>query len=309
MRYNSINEALKKRFGCRVFKVSLTSGMGCPNRDGTKSSAGCAFCSEDSYLTATDYEQKNNAGKSVREMLEQGIEYIKKRHDAFKFISYFQSGTNTYGPAGKLRTIFETAIDHPDVVGLSIGTRPDCLAEEHIDLLEELSRKTMLWVELGLQSANDKTLEAINRGHSVRDFSNAAKLLKTKHIPVVAHVILGLPGETVKDMLKTADFLNRENIDGVKIHNLHVLKGTQFEKWHGEGKIEIPDIETYAGWVVSFLENLKPSIFIHRVNGHAPRNITIAPQWSINKLAVFNAVEKELERRNSYQGRRFSFDL
>lgn len=303
VRYNSLNEALKNRFGCKVFKVSLDSGLGCPNRDGTIGTSGCAFCSEDSYLTAVEYR------KSIRETLEQGIEYVGRRHGAAKFISYFQSGTNTYGEVNKLRVIFETSIDHPDVVGLAIGTRPDCLTREHIALLKELSKKTMLWVELGLQSANDGTLKLINRGHTAGDFSDAVRLLKSENISAVAHVILGLPGESIDDMLKTAEVLNREDVDGVKIHNLHVLKGTQLEKLYNEGKIKIPDLETYAEWVASFLEHLKPSIIIHRVNGHAPRHLTVAPQWSVNKLAIFNAVERELERRNSYQGKRFSYCL
>jgi radical SAM protein (TIGR01212 family) len=308
-RYNSINEALKRRFGCKVFKVSLTSGLGCPNRNGTIGMGGCAFCSEESYLTAVDVKQWEDCEKAVRDVLKEGIEYIKRRHGASKFISYFQSGTNTCASAERLKKIFEQAIDHPDVVGLAIGTRPDCIAEEHCALFENLSTKTMLWVELGLQSANDKTLEMINRGHTAADFSKAVKLLKTRDVSVVAHVILGLPGESMKDMMRTADFLNREGVDGVKIHNLHVLKGTRLEEWYEQGKIEIPALETYAQWVASFLERLKPSIFIHRVNGHAPKNITVAPQWSINKLAIFNAVERELERRNSYQGKTYSLNV
>ncbi len=302
VRYNAINEVLKKRFGCKVFKVSLESGLSCPNRDGTVGRNGCAFCSEASYLTAVDAGKTVLPEKSIMEALAEGIEYVRRRHGAAKFISYFQSGTNTYGPAEKLRPIFEASIDHPDVVGLAIGTRPDCIAMEHANLLEELSKKTMLWVELGLQSAKNAILKLINRGHTVEDFSKAAGILRTKNISVVAHVILGLPGESLDDMLKTAEFLNNEGVDGVKIHNLHVLKGTKLEKLYNDGKVEVPDLETYAGWVASFLERLKPSIVVHRVNGHAPRNITVAPEWSVNKLAIFNAVERELDRRNSRQG-------
>jgi len=290
-RYNSINAALKKRFGCKVFKVSLEGGFGCPNRDGKISTSGCAFCNEEAYLT-----------KTLSPNLLDGIEYVKRRHGAAKFISYFQSGTNTYGPVKILKPLFEAAIDHPDVVGLAIGTRPDCITAENADLLEGLSRRTMLWVELGLQSANNETLRRINRGHTAFDFRNAAGILKQRNIPVVAHVILGLPGESIQDMHETAKFINETDIDGVKIHNLHVLKGTGLEKLYNEGKIELPALETYATWVADFLEQLKPSILIHRVNGHAPRHLTIAPQWSINKLAIFNAVERELKRRNTYQG-------
>lgn len=294
-RYNSINAALKKRFGCKVFKVSLESGLGCPNRDGKISTSGCAFCSEESYLT-----------KTMRPTLLDGIEYVKRRHGAAKFVSYFQSGTNTYGAVEILKPLFEAAIDHPDVVGLAIGTRPDCITAENADLLEGLARRTMLWVELGLQSANDETLKRINRGHTASDFRNAVRILKERNIPVVAHVILGLPGESIQDMQETAKFINEMDIDGVKIHNLHVLKGTGLEKLYNQGKIELPTLETYATWVALFLEQLKPSILIHRVNGHAPRQLTIAPPWSINKLAIFNAVEKELKQRNTWQGKKFT---
>jgi len=300
--YNSLNEELQKRFGCKVFKVSLDSGCGCPNRDGKVSTSGCAFCNEQSYFPAT--QDNESSWQSIRETLKHGIEYVRGRHGAAKFISYFQNGTNTYGTVDRLRTIFNLAIDHPDVVGLAIGTRPDFLSDGHIDLLAELSQKTTLWVELGLQSAHDKTLKFLNRGHTTDDFSQAVRRLKQRNIEVVAHVILGLPGESQDEMTQTARFLNEHKIDGVKIHNLHVLKGTLLEKWYNEGKIRVPTLETYAAWVVDFLENLNPSILIHRVNGHAPRHLTIAPRWSINKLAIFNAVEKELERRDTWQGKK-----
>lgn len=295
-RYNSINAALRERFGCKVYKVSLETGFGCPDR--------CAFCSEASYITA-DIKETGKGPDTIRESLTNGIEYVKRRHNAAKFISYFQSGTNTYGPVERSREIFSAAIDHPDVVGLAIGTRPDRISKEHIDLLEELSERTMLWVELGLQSAKDETLRLIRRGHTAADLLSAAGALKRRNITVVAHVILGLPGESPEDMIRTAEFLNGSKIDGVKVHNLHVLKGTLMEEWYREGKVKIPDLATYASWVADFLEHLDPAILVHRVNGHAPRHITVAPAWSVNKLAIFNAVEKELERRNTYQGRFF----
>lgn len=297
-RYNSINEVLQKKFGCRVFKVTLKSGCGCPNRDGTVGLNGCAFCDERSY------EVNSNPAKGIKETLRSGIEYVKKRHNAAKFISYFQSGSNTDAPVLKLRKLFYEAIDHPDVVGLAVATRPDCVDDSHMSLFEELSKKTLFWVELGLQSANEETLTLINRGHSAGDFESTVKKLKDRNISVCAHVILGLPEESEEDMLKTADFLNRIKIDGVKIHNLHILKGTLFEEWYREGKVKVCDLLTYAKWAADFIEHLDPSILIHRLNGHAPRNLTIAPKWSVNKLAIFNAVEKELERRNGYQGKK-----
>ncbi len=292
MRYNSINAELKRRFGCKVFKVALESGCSCPNRDGAFGTSGCVFCHTDSYVV-------------MEHSLAGGIEYVRKRHGAAKFISYFQSGTNTYGPVERLMPMFKKAIDHPDVVGLSIGTRPDCLENGHVEMLGELSKETMLWLEMGLQSANDETLKRIKRGHTVKDFLDAALILKKEKISVVAHVILGLPGESPLDMANTARLLNRAGVDGVKIHNLHVLKGTLLEKWYNDGRFEVLDLTTYAGRVADFLELLDPDILIHRVNGHAPRDLTVAPEWSVNKLAIFNAVERELKTRNTYQGKFF----
>lgn len=305
-RYNSINNVLKKRFGCKVSKVSLDSGCTCPNKDGTISNEGCIFCGEESYYVATGPKKKDVNAFAIKETLEKGIEYIKKRHQASKFISYFQSGSNTNKPAEKLSEIFTAAIQHPDVVGLAIATRPDCIFIEHLDLLEELTKKIMLWVELGLQSTNPNTLKLINRGHDLEKFIEAVKNLKNRNIPVVAHIILGLPYEDESDMLKTADFLNKTEIDGVKIHNLHVVKETLLEKWYQEKRFTILDLLTYARLTTSFIEHLNPNIVIHRVNGHAPRRLTVAPSWSINKLAIFSAVEKELKNRNTRQGKKFS---
>jgi radical SAM protein (TIGR01212 family) len=303
-RYNSINAALQKRFGCRVFKVTLESGCICPNRDGTIGSSGCAFCNEESYEVSSNLAGGMREIKNIADALRCGIEYVKKRHNAAKFVSYFQSGSNTNAPVERLRKIFDEATDHPDVVGLAVATRPDCIPDSHLGLLEEYSKKTMLWVELGLQSANDKTLKLLKRGHSAADFASAVKKLKERNITVCAHIILGLPGESAKDMLNTADFLNKIKIDGVKIHNLHILKGTLFEEWYRKGKMKVCGLSTYAKWAADFIEHLDPSIMIHRVNGHAPKNLTVAPRWSVNKLAIFNAVEKELERRDGYQGKK-----
>ena len=179
-RYNSVNTALKKRFGCKVFKVSLDSGCTCPNKDGTISSDGCIFCGEESYYVATGEKKREVNPHIIKETLEKGISYVKKRHQASKFISYFQSGSNTNSPAEKLREIFAASINHPDVVGLAIATRPDCIQEEHLDLLVELTKKTMTWVELGLQSANPNTLKLINRGHDLEIFTQATKNLKNR---------------------------------------------------------------------------------------------------------------------------------
>lgn len=296
-RYNSINDWLFARFGERVYKVSLDGGFGCPNRDGTLGKNGCIFCNFESLRPAVGADKK-----TIKEQLRAGIAYVGKRHRVNKVISYFQSGSNTHAPAKILGPMFEEAIANTKVVGLAISTRPDCIETEHLELMEDLSRRTMVWVELGLQSAHDSTLERINRGHSVKQFADACSKLKGRSISVCAHVILGLPGEDERMMLDTARFLNETGVWGVKIHNLHVLKNTPLEREFLAGKINIPSLETYAGWAANFLEVLDPEIVVHRVNSHSPRSLTVAPEWSINKLAIFNAVEREMEKRGTRQG-------
>jgi radical SAM protein (TIGR01212 family) len=319
-RYNSINDFLRGRFGERIFKVNLEIGSLCPNRDGTISTLGCSFCHPEALRPSTllrdcvtipsplmgeGQGEGDFSTTSIEAQLTRGIEYVRRRHGSHKVIGHFQNGSNTYAPAEKLAASFKACASHPAVKGLAISTRPDCINEDHLKLLEELSHNTFVWVELGLQSAHDETLQRINRGHSVCDFSNACRFLALRNIPVCAHVILGLPGETQEMMCETARFLNKTQVWGVKIHNLHVLRDTMMEKEYMEGRVEIPPLHVYAGWVVSFLEELSPDIVVHRVNSHSPRHLTVAPTWSINKLAVMNAVHAELKKRDSWQGKRF----
>ncbi len=301
-RYNSINDYLKNRFGERIYKVILESGCGCPNRDGTLSTQGCIFCNELSSNPTMD-DDIRLSDLPIAEQLRRGIAYVKNRHGVSKFISYLQSGSNTYGPLQGLTRIYNDAIDHPDVVGLAVSTRPDCLSSAMLDVLEGFSRRIMLWVELGLQSAHDDVLERIGRSHTVGQFSNACSQLQRRSIPVCAHIIIGLPGETRTHLIETARFLNEHNVWGVKIHNLHVLKDTKLATLYDEGKIGLLTLKRYAELVVDFLEHLSPDIVIHRLNSHSPRSITVAPHWSINKLAIFNEVEAELQRRDSWQGK------
>ena len=302
-RYNSINIWLRDAFGERVFKVSLEGGLSCPNRDGTVGRDGCTFCHMEGYYPATS-PIDGNAGKPIRAQLAEGIGYIRRRHAAGKVVAYFQSGSNTHAPAEKLKPLFREAINHPDVVGLAISTRPDCIAPEHVELLRDIAMNKLVWVELGLQSAHDETLKHIRRGHDVECFKRAHGMLRKAGILTCAHMILGLPGETQGMMLESARFLNAERVWGVKIHNLHVLRDTELAAQHARGEIAIPSIGEYAAWVADFLEELDPGIVVHRVNGHSPRHLTIAPVWSVNKLAIFNAVEDELARRETYQGAR-----
>ncbi len=304
-RYNSINTLLRRRFGERVFKVTLEIGSGCPNRDGTKGWRGCSFCRPDALRPSTSREAGAIPGP-VAKQLDEGVEYILRRHGSRRVISYLQSGSSTYMPEARLAPILREAIAHPAVVGLAVSTRPDCIEDGHIGLLGDIARETMLWVELGLQSAHDVSLVRMGRGHTVSDFERALTRLKEADVDVCAHVILGLPGETPDMMTETARFLNETGVWGVKIHNLHVLKDTPLEGEFMRGEVRIPALEEYAGWVVDFLEVLRPEIVIHRFNSHGPRRLTVAPKWSVNKLATLNAVHAELERRDSFQGKRFA---
>jgi radical SAM protein (TIGR01212 family) len=304
-RYNSINSLLRGRFGERVYKVTLDIGSGCPNRDGTCGHEGCSFCHPDALRPSTSKDPLTPP-KPLHEQLEEGIEYIRRRHGSRRVISYLQNGSNTYAAAGTLRPLLSEATAHPSVVGLAVSTRPDCIGQAHADLMAELAQGTMLWIELGLQSAHEETLIRIGRGHSVAEFERAHAMLSNAGIPVCAHVILGLPGETQDRMIETARYLNDVGVWGVKIHNLHVLEGTRLEGEFRRGEVRIPSLEEYAGWVVDFLEELSPKTVIHRFNSHSPRRLTVAPEWSVNKLATLNAVHDELERRDTYQGNNHS---
>lgn len=303
LRYNSLNRYLKTRFGERVFKVTLDASLTCPNKkeDG-ESISGCIFCNEKSNLPVTQDLTK----KSISEQLIDGINYVRTRHQTGRFISYFQRNTNTSAPAKELSPLYHDAISHKDVVGLAIATRPDCISDDVYELLAELNKETYLWVELGLQSANDDTLKLINRGHTTRDFIEAVARLKSLSIAICAHVIIGLPGEERNDVLNTAVFLNKYGVNGVKIHNLHILKGTALEEMYHRGEIRPLTLDEYSDLVIDMIENLSPEILIHRFNSHSNRRLTIAPEWSINKLATLNKIEEELEKRDSWQGKNFS---
>jgi len=298
MRYNKLNKFLQHKFGEKVYKVSLAINTTCPNRDGKLGAKGCIYCNPLSNEPLIE-----SARQSIGEQLIDGISYMKQRHRAYKFISYFQQFTNTYGTHEKLRDYYFESVDHPEVVGLAISTRPDCISEEILSTLEELNKKTFLWIELGLQSANDSQLEFLNRGHSVEDFIKSTNRLHDRGIHVCAHVILGLPNESNKNLEDMANLINENKVWGIKIHNLHVLEDTPLADLYKQGKVTIPSLEEYTEKVIYLLERLNKDILIHRFNSHSPRDLTIAPKWSINKLATFNTIENELERRDTWQGK------
>lgn len=241
----------------------------------------------------------------IPDQLSYGIKYVKERHQTDKFLAYFQNGTNTHAPAEFLRPLFESAIIHPQVVGLMISTRPDCLDEPILDLLSELNEKTYLWLELGLQSHQNHVLDHINRAHSVEEFVSACEKLAKRGIQNCVHMILGLPKETPQEMLEGADFINKLPVQGIKIHNLFVTKHTVLEKWYREGHYQPLTLEDYATLCVDYLEKLRPDIIIHRLNAHGPARLTVAPDWSINKLGTLNAIHAEIFKRDTWQGKRY----
>lgn len=296
-RYNQYSAHLKNKFGVKVYKVTLDAGFSCPNRDGSISSGGCIFCDD-----GGSFSQAHSNLLSVEQQLETGIETLSKRFKAEKFMSYFQAYSNTYKPVLELEKIYTSALKHPDIVGISIGTRPDCVDEEKLKLIATFKDDYYTWVEYGLQSIHNKTLRAINRGHDFDRFLRAYQHTKEQGINICAHIILGLPGETKSDMVKTAEKLAELNIDGVKIHMLCALQGTVLSQMYGAGKISFMSEDEYIQTVCDFLEILPAQTTIHRLAGNGLKKNLIAPRWLGKKLDCLNKIDRELERRNSYQG-------
>lgn len=300
-RYYQYSRYLKELFGQKVYKVTIDAGFSCPNRDGKISSGGCIFCdASGSFSCAHDNKL------SIKEQLYVGIESQRKRFGAQKFISYLQAYTNTYGSVSYLENVYSQALSHKDVVGISIGTRPDCIDEDKISLIASYSKNYETWIEYGLQSSNDETLKFINRGHSVQDFIRAVEITKNKGIKICAHVIIGLPNETKNDALKTAKLLGHLGVDGVKIHLLCVLKNTKLEQMYNNKEIVLLPKEEYVDIVCDFLEELPPSMTIHRLAGNGLKKILVAPRWLSDKFEILTAIDKELDKRKSYQGKNFS---
>lgn len=296
-RYNQYSEHLKQKFGVKVYKVTIDAGFSCPNRDNTISDKGCIFCDD-----SGSFSQAHSNLLSVEDQLKTGIETLGKRFKAKKFMSYFQAYSNTYKPVNELEKIYKSSLTHPDVVGISIGTRPDCIDSEKLKLISEFKEDYYTWIEYGLQSIHDKTLKSINRGHDFDCFLNAYEMTKQAGINVCAHVILGLPGETKDDMLATAQKLAELKVDGVKIHMLCALQGTALSKMYNEGNISLMSEEEYIQTVCDFLEILQPETTIHRLAGNGLKKNLIAPSWIGKKLDALNKIDRELENRNSYQG-------
>ncbi len=298
-RYNDYNSYLKDLFGQRVQKISIDAGLGCPNRDGGISGRGCIYCDSKGSGSGA----KVIDGRPIEDQVSSGIEWAKKRYGAKKFIAYFQSYTNTYAPVDVLRDLYSRALAFDGIVGLSVGTRPDCIDRERIEVLAGFSSKYLVWVEYGLQSCHNKTLVAINRGHDVGVFIDAVKLTSEFDMKICAHVILGLPGETRDMMLETAKFLANQPIHGVKIHSLYVTKGTVLEKLFLAGKFSCMERDEYIECLIDFLELLPPQFIIQRLTGDPERETLLAPVWTIEKTENLNLVKKRLVERDTWQGR------
>ena len=301
-RYHSLDYELKKMYGKKIYKLSINGGMSCPNRDGTLDTRGCIFCSEGGsgdFATSSDL--------SVTLQIEEAKKLIApklKDPTNASYIAYFQAYTNTYAPISYLQNIFTEAINHPDIIILSIATRPDCLSDDVLDLLSALNRIKPVWVELGLQTIHEPSATYIRRGYPLSVFEVAVNRLHDLGITVIAHTILGLPNETKNDMLMTMEYVSTLPIQGIKLQLLHVLKGTDLGMLYEEGQFtDILSLEDYVDIVISCLEHLPKDIMIHRITGDGPKKLLLAPLWSANKKLVLNRIHSQMKERDTYQGR------
>ena len=296
--YYAFGDYLFHKYNTRVLKLPINAYLSCPNRDGTISSSGCIFCSEDGSASPTSSgssditEQMNNAKRS-----------FKRSRRGTRYIAYFQAFTNTYAAPKKLKKLYDRALSVKDVVGLMIATRPDCINNEILDLIAGYKQDNFeLWLEIGMQSAHDRSLTLLNRGHTHKATRDAIERAAERDIPVCVHVILGIPDESWKEMMETADEISRLPVSGVKIHHLHVIKGTKLEKFFEEGKFSIISFEEYVSTICDFIERLRHDILIHRLIGDKDENNLIAPRWSLHKGTVIKEIESEFIRRGTCQG-------
>ena len=298
-RYHDFNTYLKTLYGERVQKITIDAGMTCPTRDGRIGTGGCIYCNEKGSGTGA-----HARGMSVTEQVEAGKAALGRRYKAKKFIAYFQSHTNTYAPLDRLAALYEEALAVPGIVGLSVGTRPDCVTPDTIALLASYTRDRLVWVEYGLQSACDATLEKINRGHDFKAFQDAVDMTAGRNINICAHVILGLPGETRRHMMATAEKTAQSGINGIKIHLLYVVKNTPLAAWYQSGRYECLSRETYADLVCEFLARLPAQVVVQRLTGDPHPDELVAPAWALGKAETLRLIERKLEEKNIRQGDR-----
>jgi len=296
MYYRSFNEEMRKRFGCKMYKIALDGGFTCPNRDGTLDTRGCIFCSG---RGSGDFAF---GGEDIEKQIEYAMALVSAKNKGGKYIAYFQNFTSTYASASKLRMLYENAIAHPQVVALSIGTRPDCVSDDVVELLSEINRIKPVWVELGLQTIHEKTAEYIRRGYKLPVYDDAVKRLKAAGVEVITHMIIGLPGETKEDMIETAKYIGQAGSDGIKLQLLHVLKGTDLEKDYAAGKFVLPTLEEYIDILEACLSVLPENIIIHRLTGDGAKSELVAPLWSADKKRVLNAINRAFNAHDLVQG-------
>lgn len=300
MRYYSLNQYCQEHFGEKLYKLSLNAGLTCPNRDGTISFDGCIFCAPDGSGAFAGKPMGN-----VHDQIEAAKRLIKGKTTAKRYIAYFQNYTNTYAPIELLSALYRAAISHPDIAVLSIATRPDCLGEDVLDLLSEMNAIKPVWIELGLQSMHNETARAIRRGYPRSVFEDAVRALLQRHLGVIVHVILGLPGEDDGKMLDTIRYVANSGATGIKIHLLHILKDTPLADAYARGDIDVLTKEMYLNLVTDFIEYLPEDLVIHRLTGDGAKSQLIAPQWSAHKKDVLNSLARRMEEKDTRQGRRY----
>lgn len=297
-RYNTLNDELKKEFGKKVMKLSLDGGFTCPNRDGTVGDKGCIFCSE-----VGSGEFAGSRFMSIAEQVEQQRRLLSKKWSADKYIAYFQNFTNTYASIDRLRELYYEAINIEGVVGLAIATRPDCLNDDVLDLLEELNKKTYLWVELGLQTIHQKSANFIRRGYPLSTYDSAIAKLESRTIKALTHIIIGLPGESSEEILQTVEYVANTFTWGVKLHSLYIQTDSDLYDYYKENPFYIRSREEYVSLVVDALELLPKGMIIHRVTGDGKKELLYEPKWGKDKLKVLSMIDRELKTRDSYQGK------
>ena len=296
-RYYDLKSYFTNRFGCKVYKIQIDAGFTCPNRDGTLAKGGCIYCDG-------RFSRLRQAGPlpTVTEQIDTGKALYSRLRGAKKFIAYFQTASNTYGPYAHLKSLYDEALSQDDIIGLAVGTRPDCISNAVLDLFEKYAKDYHLWLEYGLQSIHDRTLSFLNRGHTAASFLNAVERTAGRGINICVHIIVGLPGESRDDMLETARAIARLPIDGIKIHLLLALRGTAMGDLYEAGKISMITKEEYVATVSDILEILPPSMVVQRLTADGYRDIYLAPEWGKNKMDVLNSIDRELERRGTWQG-------
>jgi len=296
-RYRMYRNYMNERFGQRVNKLSVDMGFTCPNRDGTITQGGCVYCNNDSFVPP--YAR---ARYGMRDQIENGMEYLRKRFKANKFIIYFQAYTNTYAEVSQLERMYREALSYDGVVGIAVGTRSDCIDEEKLEMFEKLARECYVAIEYGIESIYDKTLEFMNRGHDYQSVVDAIELTKGRGIEIGAHIIVGMPTETKEEMLYMADEVSTLGLDSFKVHNLHIVRNTQLERMYRVEPFALFEFEEYIDFIVEFLERLAPEIVVERLFTDTPHELLVAPDWGKSHLQILQAIERELERRGTYQG-------